>query len=110
MKQVYAMGQQPGSPHIQTSATRTDPGNAPAQFTTSVNDMTVSLAKAKEDLTMAKSDLGGTMTELQGIQDYVTALHRECDYELTNFKTRQAALTQEMDAMREAEQILAATE
>merc|ERR1719158_2074516 len=56
------------------------------QLTTSVNDMTVSLAKAKEDLTMAKSDLGGTMTELQGIQDYVTALHRECDYELTKFQ------------------------
>merc|ERR550514_1440430 len=165
MKDVYGFMQQPGAPHTQTSATRTDPGAGPAKFkkyeqnaggkrvvamieeviadakktedeahaseadaqasyeyfvkesnksitqlTTSVNDMTVSLAKAKEDLTMAKSDLGGTMTELQGIQDYVTALHRECDYELTNFKTRQAALTQEMDAMREAEQILAATE
>merc|ERR1719313_774867 len=112
MKQVYAMVQQPGAPHIQTSATRTDPGNAPAKFTkyeqnaggkrvvamieeviadakktedeahaseadaqaayeyfvkesnksvtqltTSINDMTVSLAKAKEELIMAKSDL-----------------------------------------------------
>jgi chromosome segregation ATPase len=164
MKEVYALVQA-GAPHIATSATRTDPGNAPAKFTkyeqnaggkrvvamieeviadakktedeahaseydaqasyeyfvkesnksvtqltTSINDMTVSLAKAKEDLTMSKSDLGGVMTELQGLQDYVTALHRECDFELKNFKTRQAALTQEMDAMREAEQILAATE
>merc|ERR1719261_20166 len=165
MKEVYALMQQPGAPHIATSATRTDPGNAPAKFTkyeqnaggkrvvamieeviadakktedaahtseadaqasyeyfvkesnksvtqltNSINDMAVSLAKAKEDLTMAKSDLDGVMTELQGLQDYVTALHRECDFELKNFKTRQAALTQEMDAMREAEQILAATE
>merc|ERR1719254_459250 len=36
MKQVYAMLQQrelkPGAPHIQTSATHTDPGNGPAKF------------------------------------------------------------------------------
>merc|ERR1719281_1319219 len=34
MKQVYAMIQQrgPGAPHIQTSATHTDPGNGPAKF------------------------------------------------------------------------------
>lgn len=33
MKQVYAMLQQPGAPHIQTSGTHTDPGNGPARFT-----------------------------------------------------------------------------
>merc|ERR1719271_1826681 len=34
MKQVYALMQQqkPGAPHIQTSATHTDPGNGPAKF------------------------------------------------------------------------------
>merc|ERR1719453_3045215 len=34
MKQVYALLQQqkPGAPHIQTSATKTDPGNGPAKF------------------------------------------------------------------------------
>merc|ERR1719453_2922642 len=33
MKQVYYLLQQPGAPHIQTSATKTDPGNGPARFT-----------------------------------------------------------------------------
>jgi len=34
MKEVYALlQQQPGAPHIQTSATHTDPGNGPARFT-----------------------------------------------------------------------------
>merc|ERR1719201_3031872 len=33
MKEVYALAQQPGAPHIQTSATRIDPGNAKAKFT-----------------------------------------------------------------------------
>merc|ERR1719456_2080483 len=34
MKQVYALLQQrgPGAPHVQTSATHTDPGNGPAKF------------------------------------------------------------------------------
>jgi len=76
------------------------------QLTTSINDMTVSLAKAKEDLTMAKSDIGGTMKELEGLHDYMTTVHRECDYELKNFKIRQEALAREMDGLREAEQIL----
>merc|ERR1719359_974966 len=124
MKEVYALMQQPGAPHIQTSATRTDPGNAPSKFTkyeqnaggkrvvamieeviadsqktedeahaseadaqtayeyfvkesnksitqltTSINDMTVSLAKAKEDLTMAEADLAQTFQELTGLND-----------------------------------------
>jgi DNA repair exonuclease SbcCD ATPase subunit len=33
MKQVYALVQQPGAPHIATSGTHTDPGNGPARFT-----------------------------------------------------------------------------
>merc|ERR1719498_251582 len=33
MKEVYALVQAPGAPHIQTSATHTDPGNGPARFT-----------------------------------------------------------------------------
>jgi len=32
MKEVYALMQQPGAPHIQTSGTHTDPGNGPAAF------------------------------------------------------------------------------
>jgi predicted nucleic acid-binding Zn-ribbon protein len=32
MKEVYAFLEAPGAPHIQTSATRTDPGNGPAKF------------------------------------------------------------------------------
>merc|ERR1719197_2013871 len=32
MAQVYALLQQPGAPHTQTSGTATDPGNGPAKF------------------------------------------------------------------------------
>merc|ERR1719159_1385220 len=125
MEQVYALLQQqkPGAPHIQTSATHTDPGNGPAKFadnaaknagggrvvamleeiladtrktedqamvseqdsqsayenfmkdsnkailktTQSISDMTGARAKAKEELTMAKTDFDQTMTELEGL-------------------------------------------
>merc|ERR1719428_496814 len=33
MKQVYALVQEPGAPHIETSGNATDPGNGPARFT-----------------------------------------------------------------------------
>merc|ERR1719460_2576996 len=36
------------------------------QLTTSINDMTVSLSKAKEDHTMKKADLSQTFQELEG--------------------------------------------
>merc|ERR1719217_1091592 len=161
MKEVYALMQQPGAPHIQTSATRTDPGNAPAKFakmeknaggakvvamieeviadakktedeahaseadaqssyeyfvkesnksvtdlTTSINDMTVALAKAKEDITMAKADHGTNFQEIEGLNAISADLHETCDYTLKNFEARQAARQGEMDSLNEAKQIL----
>merc|ERR1719172_133670 len=122
MKQVYAMIQQkaPGAPHIQTSATHTDPGNGPAKFkqygqnagggkavamleevladtrktedqamaseqdsqsayenfmkdsnkmltktSQAISNMSGARASAKAELTMAKSDLGQTVQQLE---------------------------------------------
>jgi len=164
MKQVYALMQQraPGAPHVQTSATHTDPGNGPAKFsnnaaknagggrvvamleevladtrktedqamvseqdsqsayenfmkdsnksilktTQSISDMTGSRAAAKEELSMAKTDFGQTMTELEGLDATNADLHKSCDYVLKNFDARQAARSAEMDALREAKNIL----
>merc|ERR1719214_477321 len=123
MKQVYALMQQqkPGAPHIQTSATHTDPGNGPAKFKKyetnagggrvvamleevladtkktedeamaseldaqsayenfmkdsnksitetqkSISNMSGARASAKEELSLAKSDLASTVSELEG--------------------------------------------
>merc|ERR1719281_446103 len=163
MKQVYAMLQQqkPGAPHIQTSATHTDPGNGPAKFkkydqnagggrvvamleevladtkktedkamaseadaqsayenfmkdsnksikktTQAISDMTGARAAAKEELSMAKTDFGQTMTELEGLDQISIDLHKSCDYTLKNFDARQAARSAEMDALNEAKSIL----
>merc|ERR1719473_2514108 len=164
MKQVYALLQQrqPGAPHIQTSATRTDPGNGPAKFkdnaannagggrvvamleeiladtrktedqamaseadsqsayenfmkdsnksitktTQSISDMSGSRATAKEELSMAKTDFDQTMTELEGLSQTNSDLHKSCDYVLKNFDARQKARAAEIDALNEAKNIL----
>jgi len=163
MSQVYAMLQarQPGAPHTQTSATKTDPGNGPAKFkkyeenaggkrvlamldevlqdsknmendaiaseedaqvayenfmkdsnkfiikaTQSISDMTEAKAKAESDLVMAKTDLKATMSELFGLHEEAGDLHKSCDFLLNNFELRQKARSEEMDALREAKNIL----
>merc|ERR1719276_762280 len=164
MKQVYALLQQqkPGAPHIQTSATHTDPGNGPAKFannaaknagggrvvamleevladtkntedqamaseadsqsayenfmkdsnksitktTQSISDMSGSRASAKEELSMTETDLRSTVQELESLHTTNADLHKACDYVLKNFDARQAARSAEMDALREAKNIL----
>merc|ERR1719182_974122 len=74
--------------------------------TQSISDMTGSRAAAKEELSMAKTDFGQTMTELEGLDQTNVDLHKSCDYTLKNFDTRQQARAAEMDALNEAKNIL----
>merc|ERR1719231_2001620 len=175
MKQVYALLQAraraqlrsiqqheaPGAPHIQTSATKTDPGNGPARFTKyeknaggnkvvalieeviadsvkseaeaiaaeqdgqtayesfmkdsnesiikltkAINTLMSARADAKADLSMAETDLESTMKELEELAATLTDLHGSCDYILKNFDARQAARAAEIDALKEAKNIL----
>jgi len=74
--------------------------------TQSLSDMTESKSKAQSDLVMAKTDLKGTMTELFGLHEESGDLHKSCDFLLNNFELRQKARSEEMDALREAKNIL----
>jgi len=71
-----------------------------------INDMTEARAKAKSDLTMAKTDFKQTMGELEGLNDEAGDLHKSCDYLLKNFDLRQSARASEIDALNEAKNIL----
>merc|ERR1719265_2718573 len=75
-------------------------------LTKSINDMTVSLAKAKEDITMAKADHGTNFQQIEGLNAIAADLHETCDYTLKNFEARQSARQGEMDSLNEAKQIL----
>merc|ERR1719261_72664 len=74
--------------------------------TQAISDMTGSRAAAKEELSMAKTDLSQTMTELEGLDQTNADLHKSCDFVLKNFDARQAARAAEMDALNEAKNIL----
>merc|ERR550537_2084542 len=66
-----------------------------------ISNMSGARASAKEELTMAKSDLGLTVDELAGLHTTNADLHANCDYVLKNFDARQAARAAEMDALNE---------
>jgi len=74
--------------------------------TQAISDMSGARASAKEELSMAKTDFSSTMTELEGLDQTNADLHKSCDFVLKNFDARQAARAAEMDALREAKNIL----
>lgn len=161
MSQVYGFIQQPGAPHIETSGTKTDPGNGPARFTKyeqnaggkkiiamldavmadskkmenealrgeqnaqaayemfmkdsnkAINQMLRSnvnmaegKAKSEEALSRAETDLSGTIKTLESLNAESGDLHKSCDFVINNFSARQEARALEMDALREAKNIL----
>merc|ERR1719428_1556909 len=63
-------------------------------------------AGAKEDLEQGKSDLAGTMEELESLALTEEDLHGECDWVLKNFEARQKARLDEMEAIGQAKAIL----
>merc|ERR1719487_3108773 len=83
-----------------------DSNKSITKTTQAISDMTGARATAKEELSMAKTDFGETMTELEGLDQTAADLHKSCDYILKNFDARQAARAAEMDALREAKNIL----
>merc|ERR1719254_219966 len=76
------------------------------QRTKSINHMTEARAKAKEERSMAKSDLKATVLELEGLYNTNGDLHKACDYILKNFDSRQANRQAEINALQEAKAIL----
>jgi len=71
-----------------------------------VASKTKASATAKEDLEQGKSDLAGTMEELESLALTAEDLHGECDWVLKNFAARQKARTDEMEAIGQAKAIL----
>lgn len=68
--------------------------------------MTQRKAKAEGELTATKEDLMATLNVLEGLHNLNADLHKSCDYLLKNFDARQEARAAEMDALKEAKNIL----
>merc|ERR1719352_502957 len=74
--------------------------------TETIANLSENRAKAKEALTMAKTDLSRTMDELEDLSEMNGDIHKSCDFVMNNFDARQAARAAEMDALKEAKAIL----
>jgi len=83
-----------------------DSNQSLSKLQASISDMSGARASSKESLSMAKTDFSQTMNELEGLDATNKDLHTSCDYVLKNFDARQAARAAEMDALKEAKNIL----
>jgi len=63
-------------------------------------------ADTHEEKLQTQSDLGDTEKELKALAQYNAELHAECDEVLRNFDVRQEARQQEVEALKQAKQIL----
>jgi hypothetical protein len=73
---------------------------------TAISHMSKAKAEAETDLLNTKADLAATMKTLEELNDLKINLHKSCDYLLKNFDARQAARTAEINALKEAKDIL----
>jgi hypothetical protein len=73
---------------------------------TAITNMSEAKAKADEALILANADFDTTMKEIEDLHNLAMDLHKSCDYILNNFDARQAARTAEIEALREAKNIL----
>jgi len=63
-------------------------------------------AKAEGELVEAKTNKGKVMTELEQLSNMNAQLHSSCDFILKNFELRQTARDEEVQALRQAKDIL----
>jgi DNA repair exonuclease SbcCD ATPase subunit len=83
-----------------------DSNKAITRETETIANLSENRAKAKEALTMAKTDLSNTVEELGDLSDMKSDIHKSCDFVMDNFDARQSARAAEMDALKEAKAIL----
>jgi uncharacterized small protein (DUF1192 family) len=71
-----------------------------------IRDKTEKKATASADFIMSKESLSKTLKELESLNTYKGTLHQSCDFVMKNFSTRQEKRSAEMEALRNALNIL----
>jgi len=83
-----------------------DTNSAVAGFMDQISTKTQEKADTHKEKLQTESDLKDTTTELDELAQYNAELHAECDEVLRNFDVRQEARQQEIEALKQAKQIL----
>jgi len=63
-------------------------------------------AGAEEALAKAKKELKGETTDLASVVEYISNLHKDCDFLVENFDDRKKARTNEIEAIGKAKSVL----
>ncbi|CAD7948556.1 unnamed protein product [Amoebophrya sp. A25] len=77
-----------------------------ADLEAQLNSALESKAESEADLHQTKADIKAAMERLEELAEALKALHMECDFTVQNFDQRQAAFTQEAEALAQAIAIL----
>jgi len=83
-----------------------DSNKAIAAYNKKVVDMKGAIATSKEELGLANSDLKATLHELKNLHAELGDLKESCDFIIKTFDDRQAARSDEIDALKQAKAIL----
>jgi chaperonin cofactor prefoldin len=73
--------------------------------TSAIETKTADKAKAEADKVQAEKDMDEKITEIENLVNEEHALHEECDFILENFETSQAAREEEIESLKQANQI-----
>lgn len=68
----------------------------------SMTDKTAAKAKAEGEKVETETELEGILGTLKGLAAAASDLHKQCDYTLKNFDTRQSARDSEVEALKQA--------
>merc|ERR1719421_1724194 len=77
-----------------------------AADTRSVEEKTAAKAGLEDEIVKNKDAKAGTEAELMATKQYISDLHADCDWLISNFDTRKEARTSEIDALKKAKAVL----
>merc|ERR1711860_198651 len=83
-----------------------DTNNEVDSSLTAIANLEKTKAERNKERLFTESQIADSIAELDRLGKYNIALHQECDYLLKNFDTRQAARSEEVEALQQAKQIL----
>jgi septal ring factor EnvC (AmiA/AmiB activator) len=84
----------------------TDAAEKRAADTKSIEEKEAAKAQSEADLVKADDDKAGATDELMATKEYISQLHAECDWLISNFATRKEARAAEVDALKNAKAVL----
>merc|ERR1719436_816727 len=74
--------------------------------TKAITDKTAVKAELEATLAKAKSDKSSTFKELMATEEYISSLHADCDFLMSNYDLRKSAREGEVESLGKAKAVL----